>query len=770
MLNMSRPVDQLPGLRPEADTTPFAWLLPVLLFLRRRWAFIAGVVLLAMVLGVANVQLTRATFTASTALSIDARRAHPFRQQPLVSDSGSENAFIESQVEIMRSDGTARAVVRKLDLVHHPLFNERPGAFTVLRNRVTNFVRNLITPASQGGGPAVEDDGGVGGAAQEVARMMSMRRVGQTSIVELSATTPDPNFSATLANAYAETFISLQLESIADNTRRAGSWLEERLQALRTQAVEADQSVQRYKAENQIVDTNLGLLNEQTLGELNTQLAAARATAASAAARLARIESITNGGGDLGNGAVADSLLNPVIVQLRTQYLTAARRESEWSQRYGRNHAAAVNARNEMEQLTRAIRDELGRIAQTYRSDAAVALSNEQDLEARLGRMVQDTARTNADRIMLRSLQSNADTYKAIYENFLQRYTQAMQDQSYPIPDARVVNPATPPTSKSGPRLSVGLLVATTLGLVLAFGAAFLRELLDRSLRTPARLYAATGIRPLGALPRLGRRAVLQAARRSGLLAEPARPEVRQLATGPSLLRQAVSDPMSPFAEVVRSVQVRILQQRQNGREVKVIGIVSSLRGEGATTLAANLAQMLASSGHLTLLVDADMRGMDLSRNLSGRAAPGLFEVLGNQVAVNDVVWRDPQTGLRFLPATATGPVPHAAALLASRRAREVMDGLRATYDYIVLDLPPLATAMDAHAAADLAEGFVLTVEWGRTREDVVVDALHRFDSGDTHLLGAVLNKTNLRELPRWTGAPTSLPAWSAPAALPRLN
>ncbi len=112
-----------------------------------------------------------------------------------------------------------------------------------------------------------------------------------------------------------------------------------------------------------------------------------------------------------------------------------------------------MNARAEMAEIERSLRGELQRTAESYRSDYEVARSGEETLRQQLETLIGNAAVQNRSRVELRSLESSSQTYRALYENFLQKYTQAVQDQSFPISEARVVAPAEPPLRKSCRRL-----------------------------------------------------------------------------------------------------------------------------------------------------------------------------------------------------------------------------------------------------------------------------------------------------------------------------
>ena len=186
-------------------------------------------------------------------------------------------------------------------------------------------------------------------------------------------------------------------------------------------------------------------------------------------------------------GTVADTLKNDVIIKLRSQYLELARREADWTARYGANHLAVVNVRNQMGELQESIRDELQRIAETYKSDYAIAKQNQDSVQRQLDQAVSQSQVTNEAQVALRELESNAQTYRALYDNFLQRYMESVQQQSFPITDARVITAATRPLGKSGPKAGLVLGFATIVGLArppFGIAAAAWREFADRVFRT----------------------------------------------------------------------------------------------------------------------------------------------------------------------------------------------------------------------------------------------------------------------------------------------
>jgi capsular exopolysaccharide synthesis family protein len=204
--------------------------------------------------------------------------------------------------------------------------------------------------------------------------------------------------------------------------------------------------------------------------------------------------------------------------------------------------------------------------------------------------------------------------------------------------------------------------------------------------------------------------------------------------------------PLSRFTESVRSIKLAI--DVQPGRSSNhVIGITSALPGEGKTTVAASLAQLIGHGGRKVIVVDCDLRNPSLSASLAPNATAGLIEVIDGTCSLEETVWRDPKTNLTLLPAVRRGPLFHSSEILATAAIRRLFDGLRANYDYVIVDLPPLAPLVDVRATAPLVDCYILVVEWGRTKLEVVQHALHTAPNVYDSVIGTVLNKTDIKAL-----------------------
>ncbi len=696
--------------------------------LRRQWPLVVACLAAALLGAVVYIAVTPPKFTATATLMIDSRRDQMFQGQPVQGEPRVDTAAVESQTAILRSEAVALAVIRSLKLTQDEEFvGSGPG----ILSRVLGWFR--------GGGDEAQSDYRLERRALAIFQdNLQVRRVGTTYAIDVTYTSLDPARAAEIANKVTDAYIVGELDARYEATKRAGRWLQERLAELRDQAAAADRAVQQFKTENNIVDTGRGLIGDQQLADVNGQIAAARATTAEAKARLDRVEAITRD--RIPDATVADALRSDVISRLRAQFLDLSAREADFSSRFGTNHGAAVNLRNQMREIQRSISDELSRIAQTYRSDYEIAQSRQASLERSLQQLVGEAAVTGQAQIKLRDLESASQTYRNLYDTFLQRFTESTQQQTFPISEARVITQASPPLSKSAPKSTMILALAAFGGLFLGAAAAVARELMDNVFRAPAQIEAATGLECLGIVP--------DVAPTSPMMPRSADPERRILSGAIGLHRFVVDAPFSRFTETFRGVKVAA-DIAGLARELRVIGIASALPHEGKSTVASNFAQLVAHSGQRALLIDGDLRNPSLTRSLAPQAANGLVEVLSGALHEDQVVWTDPVTGLHFLPSVVKGRMSQTADLLASAAFAHLLARLRPSYDYIVLDLPPVVPVVDVRAAGHLVDGFVFVVEWGRTSHGAVSEALATTDILRDRGVGVILNKADPAMLKR---------------------
>ena len=590
--------------------------------LRRRRVLVASILALAALGAVVYLAITPARYTASSMLLFDVRKNEPFQQQGYP-NAAADSAFVDSQVEVLKSENLARSVVRNLSLQSDPEFAPS-GGFAM-----QGFIKGILE-AVLGTSQTSTGSDQFARVVRMLQKNLTIKRIGLTYVVSIDYRSLDPNKAAQISNAAAETYLVGELDSKYQAERRANVWLEDRINELKAQAAKAERAVAEYKARND-VDTSGSRLNEQQLADASSQR-----------------------------------------------------------------------------------------------------------------------------RVLLKDLESSAQTYRALHEALLQRVTQFTQQQSFPATEARIVSPASPPLEKSEPKALIALGIASVLGLVGGFGTAFAREYLDRTFRSSKQVERELGVECLGILPAI----------------EPARWRLprwrRDVANGERIIsasverhRYVVREPLSRFAETIRDLKVAADTAALH-RSNKVIGITSARPHEGKSLLAANLSEMIALSCCKVLLIDCELRNGGLTGQLAPKAKEGLLEVVAGRAAVNDFIWRDPITNLHFLPAVklagesdqnAKEQLPPAVLFQRTQLTpiglKALLESVQDSYDYVVLDLPPITPVADVKAISHLIDAFILVIEFGRTPQQAVIDALNAVPTVGEKLLGAVLNKADPNELRR---------------------
>ena len=456
-------------------------------------------------------------------------------------------------------------------------------------------------------------------------------------MVTIKYNSPSPEQAAQIANAIANAYITDQLEAKYQANRIATNWLQERQQQLREQADAAQRAVESFKKQNNIVTTDGKPLDNVQVADLNSRLVAARTQASDILARLNRLQAIVRlGPSDTSiEGAISD-INSPIATTLRQQYLELARRESEWSARFGKDHLAVVNLRNRMQEIRTSLFEELRQAAETAKNDYEIAKQRQEEIEKQLANTVAQSQSTSQAQVTLSGLEGAAAAYRKLYDSFLQQYMGSTQQATFPITEARVISTASPPLQKSKPKTILVLALSLVGGIGLGIGLGLLRDIMDRVFRTAKQLEEELQI-PCVALVPLVKDGKTKQPWHQAILGRNATDhkaiDHKAIARGhPEVFRTVVNSPLSSFAEAIRSIKLAI-DLHMDARPCKVIGFTSTLPNEGKSTIAAALAHLIAQVGGRVLLVDCDLRNPTLSRMLSRDTAVGIFDVVATRAS-----------------------------------------------------------------------------------------------------------------------------------------
>jgi succinoglycan biosynthesis transport protein ExoP len=682
---------------------------------RRQYKMIAGATIAAMLLAILYIIVATPIYTSTADILLDSRQ---FGATDITRDQASltfNSTAIESQVEVLKSEKIALAVIEKLNLAADPEFVGE------------NFIGKLISvPFSLIRGRAGDDAADDQLRLQRRAlasfeKMIQVKRIEKTFVLNLEFSSDSAAKAATIANAVAEAYLLDHLGAKYDATRRTGLWLQERIEELQRKSSQADMAVERYKEDNKLIGAKGSLVNEQQLAELNSQLTVARAETARSQARYDLIESLISS--KRADAAVSEELNNPVMTELRNKYLKVSKRTAELTTRVGPSHEQVALLRNEMQQYEKQIFDELGRIAETYRSDLHIARSREESLTKSLSSLIGASAGDNRTLVSLREKEREAESIRTVYQNFLQRYQEMMQQQSFPITEARLITRATRALRPSKPRKLLISAIGMAGGLCLGIGVAMLREYRDRGVRTSDQVRYDVGLEFLGIIPSIA-------------------PDELAAHDESELLRVAVAAPLSKLADTLRTVKVAIDLNPGSGRS-HVVGVVSAVAGEGKSTIAANLAMLLGAMGAPTLLVDGDLRLSGLTKAIGIETGRSLADVVPGHAPLSALVRRLPGQQVWFLPCSGSAKTANSSQVLGCARMRDFLRTAGEHFQYIVVDLPPLGALVDGKAIAPCVNSFLFVIEWGKTARSAAQDALAHNEVVNEKCIGAVLNKAD---------------------------
>ena len=205
------------------------------------------------------------------------------------------------------------------------------------------------------------------------------------------------------------------------------------------------------------------LVTDQQLNEMTTQLSAAQNATAEAQARYLRIKHVIDT--HQMDAAVAKSLTSLVSSTLRTQYAEASKRYSELSAKLPADHVVLVNLRKSIDEISKLLFEEFARVADSYKNDYEIAAAREKSLTESLESKQQISVSNNDELAQLRQLEQKAESYRTIYQSYLQRYQEVVQQQNFPMTDEHVMSEAAPPTFPSHPRMALVLVISTGLGI-----------------------------------------------------------------------------------------------------------------------------------------------------------------------------------------------------------------------------------------------------------------------------------------------------------------
>jgi succinoglycan biosynthesis transport protein ExoP len=435
--------------------------------------------------------------------------------EQVAGETGTATSTVElesqvlNQIEILSSSRLAKAVAEAENLTTDQVFLNPPPSFS---QRLRGMAAPLLSilGIEQPARPATLE-----ASLDEVAGMLranvQVDRMGRSSIIRVGYEAATPELAQRIAQAYAQAFLQDQLNADLEATTAASDWLQQRLAEIGENQRQASLAIDAYRRETGLsigLDRNLTTRRIESLSE---QIAQAQAETSRIGALAQQLEAVVAAGPDsassylsLLSGAEADP---ESISSLRTQSANLQSRIAEVLTAFGEGHPQLAALRAEETALNSRIYAQLQNLNEQYQTQLAIARQQEEGLRLNIDSEGLNAGQVSQEQVHLEELQQRSDALRALYNTFLTRYEESVQQQSFPIPAVRIITDALLPESASSPRMLVTIAAALLAGCFMGAVLGTFNELRERSFRTGLQVRTELGKRFLGYLPhlRLGR-------------------------------------------------------------------------------------------------------------------------------------------------------------------------------------------------------------------------------------------------------------------------
>lgn len=323
-------------------------------------------------------------------------------------------------------------------------------------------------------------------------------------------------------------------------------------------------------------------------------------------------------------------------------------------------------------------------------------------------------------------LQAALTLYQQIYSNLLNNYEAVRLSRLRSTPNVVQIQPAAVPSRPIRPQPMRGAAMGGVLGIFLVGAVAFLIEYLDDTVKTPEDIIRYLNLPVVGMI---------------GEMVKPRKIEDKQLHVF------VADNPLSPITEGFRTLRTN-LEFAGVDKPLKSLLITSTAPGEGKSTVAANLAAVIAQAERKVVLMDTDLRRPTLHRHMQIANRKGLSDLFRDNVKIGNVIhsWGEPPIAV----ITSGGLPPNPSELLASMKMENILKELKDKSDIIIIDAPPCVVA-DPIVLSAKVDGVLLVVEPGKTKigsAQVVIEQLRR---AGAHIVGVVLNPISRRNAGYYT-------------------
>ncbi len=674
----------------------------VRMFMRRKWLILGIVVAVLSVTGVATLMKTP-LYTAIVRVQIEREAIKVVEGGTTTPTETGANDFLRTQFELLKSRAMAERVVAAIEL------HDDQDFFKPRTPSIFSLARGLISPAAKDQAPS--PTARQGRAAAIVLDNVAVVPVPGSRLVDIAFKDPSPDRAQRIANAYADAYVSSNLDKRFQANAYAKTFLEDQIKQLKLRLEESERALLEFAEREKIVEVS----EKASIAETN--LASASAALGNLISERVKAEQVwrqveASAGIDL-----PQILTNSVIDGLRARRAELQRDYEEKLETFKPSYPSMVQISSKIKEIERQLALEVRTIKSSLKATYESALHQETEMRKRIDELKVEALELQKKSSRHNILKREVDTNRGLYNSLLQRFKEVDIAGGVGTNNVFIVDRALAPANPSEPNLSRVLLMSLALGLFGAMGVAYFLELLDDRIMSPEDAEAATGLATLGIIPK-GR--------------------------GDEEFTTALHDPHSSIAEAYRSLATSLQFSTDVGLP-RSIAVTSAGPSEGKSSTAIALARHFATMGMKVLLIDGDLRKPSLHAKLNHDNSIGLSNYLTGSARPQDVTQMTDHPNLALM---ASGPLPpNAADLLGGTRMYSLIATGLEVFDLIIVDTPPLLGLADAPLLSSTTSATVFVVSAGQQRKRFVQASLRRLSMARARLIGAVLTKFDARNV-----------------------
>ena len=529
--------------------------------------------------------------------------------------------------------------------------------------------------------------------------------VPESRLVYVTVTHRDPREAALWANTLGDVYIEQSLAARVESARKAMEWLQERLSATQRGMRDAqDKLFQSYRTQDLFVPEGSVSAVSTSIARLNEDFVQAQARRITIETALKQAREMRGRNEDL--DALPQVATDPTVIAFNTQIAGLAVELGRLGEKFKEGHPEVQKVRAQVEQLQKAKKARAEQILDGLDAECTQLRKREAELRGAIDSQKTQAANQSRKATELETLRKEADSAKGLYEVLLQKLNETDIAASIRANNVSVVDRASAPQYPVRPQKRRIALAGMLLGLFAGLGLVLARDYLGNTIREPEEVERYLHLDLLAAVPRYEE-------------------ENDSLAT-----------------EAYQSLRTALLFARRDERG-QVVLVTGTAPQEGKTTTIVNLGRLLAGSGEKTVVVDCDLRRAQMHQRLGLPREPGFTDFFVRHEPVSALLRPASMANLFVLTA---GPLPpNPPALLARKALGDLLEELRAEFDWVLIDSPPLASVTDALLVARHVDHAVLIVQHNKVDKKLVKRAAAALRKATPNLLGVVLNAVDVR-------------------------